>query len=75
MLIITIGDGKAMTNLQEIYIEWANNLKFREEFKKNPEQALKNAGFEVSTADFQKIKAIFKLDNSQNEKLDDRISK
>lgn len=64
-----------MTNLQEIYSEWQNNLQFREEFKKNPEQALKTAGFEVSPADLDKILAILKLDKSKNEKLDDRISK
>ena len=32
-----------MTNLQEIFSEWQSNLKFREDFKKNPEQALKEA--------------------------------
>lgn len=65
-----------MTNLQEIYDEWQNNPKFRETFKKNPEQALKDAGFEVSVEDFQKIRAAFsKLSKTKNEKLDDRISK
>lgn len=64
-----------MTNLQEIYLEWANNLKFREEFKKNPELALKNAGFEVTPEDFKKIKAILKMDKIENEKLDSRISR
>lgn len=64
-----------MTNLQEIYTEWQNNLKFRESFKKNPENALKEAGFELSPEDFVKIKALLKLDKSDNDKLDDRISK
>ena len=64
-----------MTNLQEIYDEWLNNLKFRDDFKKNPEQALKEAGFEVAPEDMEKIKAILKFDKSGNEKLDDRISK
>ncbi|OGT43914.1 MAG: hypothetical protein A3F42_00615 [Gammaproteobacteria bacterium RIFCSPHIGHO2_12_FULL_37_34] len=63
-----------MTTLQEIYQAWQNNLIFREEFKKNPEQALKNAGFNVSSEDLTKIKAMFKL-KSKNEKLDDRINK
>lgn len=62
-----------MTSLQEIYNEWQNNLKFREDFKKNPEQALKDAGFFVSPEDLEKIRTI--LDKSKNEKLDDRISK
>jgi hypothetical protein len=64
-----------MTNLIEIFSEWQSNLKFREEFKKNPEQALKNAGFEVSPGDLSKIQAMLKFDKSKNEKLDDRISK
>lgn len=64
-----------MTNLQEIIYEWQNNLKFREEFKKNPELALKNAGFEVSSEDLVKIMAMLKLDRSKDEKLDDRINK
>lgn len=64
-----------MTDLQEIIYEWQNNLAFREEFKKNPEAALKNAGFSVSPEDLEKILAMLKLDKSKNEKLDDRINK
>lgn len=77
MLYLKDGIGKnVMTNLQEIYDEWQNNLQFRESFKKNPEQALKEAGFEVSPEDLEKIQAAFsKLGKSKNEKLDDRISK
>lgn len=64
-----------MTDLQAIIYEWQNNLTFREEFKKNPEQAMKNAGFQVSNEDLDKILAMLKLDKSKNEKLDDRINK
>lgn len=64
-----------MTNLIEIFSEWQSNLKFRENFKINPEQALKEAGFEVSPEDLVKIKAMLKFDKSKNEELDDRISK
>lgn len=64
-----------MTNLQDILSEWQSNLTFREQFKKDPEQALKDAGFEVSPEDLNKIRAMLKLDKSGNEKLDDRISK
>ena len=64
-----------MTSLQEVYDEWLNNIKFREKFKLNPEQALKEAGFTVSTSDLEKIKAMLKLDKSGNEELDDRINK
>lgn len=62
-------------NLQEILSAWQSNLTFREAFKKNPEQALKDAGFEVSAEDLTKIQAMLQLDKSKNEKLDDRISK
>lgn len=64
-----------MSNLQEILSEWQSNLEFREKFKKNPEQALKDAGFVVSQEDLAKIKAMLALDKSKNTKLDDRISK
>ena len=60
-------------NLQHILTEWQSNLEFREKFKKNPEQALKDAGFDLSPEDLTKIKTL--LDKSKNEKLDDRISK
>lgn len=64
-----------MTNLLEIFSEWQNNLEFREELKANPEQALKKAGFEVSSDDLLKIQAMLGFDKSKNEKLDERISK
>lgn len=60
------------TNLQEIYNEWQNNPRFREQFKKNPEQALKEAGFEVSPDDLKKIKGILHL---KDEEFDKRINK
>lgn len=62
-------------NLQEILSEWQSNLEFREKFKQNPEQALNDAGFEVSSEDLVKIKAMLNLDQSGNEELDERISK
>lgn len=66
-----------MTNLQEVLSEWQSNVKFREEFKKNPVQALKNAGFEVSPEDLAKIESMLKLKQSKgkNEELDKRESK
>jgi hypothetical protein len=63
------------TDLKEILTEFQSNLAFREAFKKNPELALKEAGFEVSPDDLAKIQAMLKLDKSKDEKLDDRISK
>lgn len=66
-----------MTDLHDIFNEWQKNLKFREEFKKNPVEACKNAGFDVSPELLAKIEATLKLKNSdsKDEELDDRISK
>lgn len=64
-----------MTNLKDIFSEWQSNLEFRENFKKNPEDALKQAGFELSAEDLSKIQALLTLNKSENEKLDERISK
>jgi hypothetical protein len=67
------------SNLQEIYTEWENNLKFRDEFKKNPEKALSDAGFVLSESDLNKIKSMFLLKKSSgghdSEDLDKRINK
>ena len=64
-----------MTQLIDIYCEWVNNLRFRQDFHKDPEAALKEAGFEVNPQDLIKIKAMLRLDTSKDENLDDRISK
>lgn len=58
-------------NLMEILYEWQNNLTFREDFKKNPEIALRTAGFEVSSEDLAKIKSTIE----KSEELDKRINK
>lgn len=63
-----------MNKLTEVYLEWQNNSEFREAFKINPENALKDAGLELSPDDLNKVKSML-LKNSQNGKLDDRISK
>lgn len=62
-----------MTSLMEIYNEWQNNFQFREAFKKNPEAALKAAGFEVSDEDLIKIQSM--IAKSANEELDKRETK
>lgn len=63
-----------MNKLTEVYTEWQNNSEFRNAFSNNPETALKNAGIELSPEDLNKVKSML-LKNSQNGKLDDRISK
>jgi CRISPR/Cas system-associated endoribonuclease Cas2 len=60
-----------MNKLEDVYMLWLQNLQFRTEFKKNPEKALKDAKLELGQEDLEKIKTFV----SQNEKLDDRISK
>lgn len=66
-----------MSNLIEVYREWQSNPKFRETFKKNPELALQEAGLIISAEDLAKIRSVLLLKNgkSDNEELDDRISK
>jgi thioredoxin-dependent peroxiredoxin len=62
-------------NLKEIIYQLHNNPSFSEAFKKNREQALKEAGIHMSADDLQKILAMPNLDPSKNEKLDERINK
>jgi hypothetical protein len=64
-----------MTNLTDIISKWQSDLKFREDFEKNPEKAINEAGFKIEPDDLAKIKAKLKLDKSKNEKLDERINK
>lgn len=66
-----------MSSLQDVYDQWQNNAEFRIQFKKNPQEALKNAGLELSPADFVKIKALVDHKNlgSESDELDGRISK
>ncbi len=66
-----------MSDLKDILTEWQKNIKFREEFKNNPVEACKNAGFEVTPELLAKLEATLKLHDSKtkDEKLDDRISK
>jgi hypothetical protein len=60
-----------MSNLRDVLTEWQTNFEFRQQFKKNPEAALKNAGFEMSDEDLAKIRKMI----AANEQLDDRINK
>lgn len=65
-----------MLDLQKILDEWQNNIQFREAFKKNPEEALKEAGFDITSQELDKIKSLIKSQHHDiNEELDKRISK
>jgi hypothetical protein len=61
-----------MSTLEDVLIEWQSNLQFKENFKKNPQKALADAGLTLSEEDLLKIKTMLKIDDG---KLDERINK
>jgi hypothetical protein len=61
-----------MSTLADVLTEWQNNLQFKENFKKNPQQALADANLHLSEEDLKKVKVMLKIDDG---KLDDRINK
>lgn len=61
-----------MSTLEDVLSEWQNNLHFKENFKKNPQQALADAGLTLSENDLKKITVMLKINDG---KLDDRINK
>lgn len=65
------------TELRAIFEKWSNDLEFREQFKKNPEQALASAGFKPNADTLEQIKSMLKLQSgkSDNEELDKRINR
>lgn len=60
--------------LKEVFEIWVNNLEFRDQFKKNPEKTLINAGFKFDSKKLEKIKSLLKQQSShiENEELDKR---
>lgn len=44
-----------MSNLQTVYIKLRNDPEFKDAFKKNPQQALKDAGLELNSTELQMI--------------------
>jgi hypothetical protein len=61
-----------MSTLEDVLNEWQSNLQFKENFRKNPQQALADANLELSEEDLKKIKIMLKIDDG---KLDERINK
>jgi hypothetical protein len=61
-----------MSTLEDVISEWQSNLQFKENFKKNPQKALADAGLSLSEEDLQKIKTMLKIDDGT---LDGRINK
>jgi hypothetical protein len=61
-----------MSTLEDVLNEWQSNLQFKENFRKNPQQALADANLQLSEEDLKKIKIMLKIDDG---KLDERINK
>jgi hypothetical protein len=61
-----------MSSLEDVLSAWQNDYEFKQQFKKNPEKALADAGLELNPTDFEKIKTLLK---SKDEELDKRINK
>jgi hypothetical protein len=72
----TIG-ATSSAELKEIFEAWVSDVTFREKFKKNPEQALMEAGFQFDAEKLQKIKTVLKQQENQikSEALDKRLSR
>ena len=66
-----------MSKLEDVYTEWQNNPQFRQEFKKDPEQALIKAGLRLSQDDFKKIQSMLNIKKKSNDddELEERINK
>lgn len=73
----TISSAASANELKEVFEKWSNDFEFREQFKKNPQQALTTAGFKLNEETLQKIQAMLKLQKGKegNEALDKRINR
>lgn len=60
-----------MGDLKEAYSEWQNNPEFRDAFKKNPQEALKQWNINLNDEDLQKMLKVKEINNE----LDKRINK
>ncbi|HSW70673.1 MAG TPA: hypothetical protein VLH77_01685 [Gammaproteobacteria bacterium] len=63
--------------LKEVFEIWVNNFEFRDQFKKNPEKALLDAGFVFDADKLQKMKSLLRQQESnvKNEELTKRESR
>lgn len=52
-----------INTLEDVLNEWHNNFEFQQQFKINPEQALQQAGLQLSPTDLAQIKSILKIDD------------
>jgi hypothetical protein len=60
-----------MSSLEDVLTVWQNNYEFKQQFKKNPEKALADAGLVLEPKDLEKIKKLL----TKDEELDKRINK
>lgn len=50
-----------MARLIDVLNEWENNQEFREQYKKDPDKALQDAGFTLNGHELEKIKSVLKF--------------
>jgi hypothetical protein len=60
-----------MSNLKDVFERWSTDHEFKKNFRKNPQQALKQAGLELNAADLQKVLATI----AKQEELEKKINK
>jgi hypothetical protein len=60
-----------MSSLEDVLTVWQNDFEFKQQFKKNPQKALADAGLVLDAKDLEKIKKLINKD----EELDKRINK
>jgi hypothetical protein len=60
-----------MSSLEDVLSHWQNDYEFKQQFRKDPEKALADAGLVLDAKDLEKIKKLI----SKDEELDKRINK
>ena len=60
-----------MSSLEDVLAHWQTDYDFKQQFKKDPEKALADAGLVLDAKDLEKIKKLI----SKDEELDKRINK
>ena len=61
--------------LDDVITKWLNDIQFRDEWRKNPTQALQNANMKLSDSDFQKIQAMLDKKQDVYDELEKKINK
>lgn len=61
--------------LEDVITKWLNDIQFREEWRKNPTEALQNANMKLSDNDFQKIQTMLDRKQDLYDELEKKINK